>query len=321
LRARNRHRRGGPRLAILLIALAPLAVGAVLWAYLSDERATITPIASVGTGGGGPVIEDGSLQPRSPAPLSFATAGTFDPGLRKQPRAALVFDVDSGDVLYRRQERRVLPIASLTKIMTALLVTQATQPSDPVRIPKGLRYEGSAVGLLPKGRRVRAEPLLGGLLIVSGNDAAIALADHVSGSERAFVAAMNETARLWDLECTSFASPHGLGARDRSCASDLAVLTRLAMREPRIARLTRKSSAAFRFPIPGGKLYLSGHNPLIRAGYRGAIGLKTGYTDRAGRCFVGVARRGGRTLGVVLLDSFDPGRQAAKLLGQAFAAR
>jgi len=320
LRGRSRRRRSGSRLALALILLAPIAVAAVLWAYLSDERATVTPIASVGTGGGG-AIEDGSLQPRSPAPLSFETAGAFDPGLRKRPRAALVFDVDSGDVLYRRHERRVLPIASLTKIMTALLVTQATQPRDPVRIPKRLRYEGSAVGLLPKGRRVRAEPLLGGLMIVSGNDAAVALAEHVSGGEHAFVASMNETARLWDLECTSFASPHGLDRRDRSCATDLAVLTRLAMREPRIARLARRSSAAFRFPIAGGKLYLSGHNPLIRAGYRGTIGLKTGYTDAAGRCFVGVARRGGRTLGVVLLDSFDPGPQAAKLLDHAFATR
>ena len=97
-------------------------------------------------------------------------------------------------------------------------------------------------------------------------------------------------------------------------------MTRLAMRDRRIARLAKQPSAAFRFPIAGGKLYLSGHNPLIRAGYRGAIGLKTGYTDAAGRCFVGVARRGGRTLGVVLLDSFDPGRQAARLLDRGFGS-
>ena len=99
---------------------------------------------------------------------------------------------------------------------------------------------------------------------------------------------------------------------------DLAVMTRLAMRERRITSLTRRSQAAFRFPIKGRKLYLSGHNPLIRAGYPGAIGLKTGYTDAAGRCFVGVARRAGRTFGVVLLDSPDPGRQAARLLDLAF---
>ena len=313
------RRRRGSLLPLALILLAPLAAGAVLWTFLSEDRATVTPIASVGAGGGTAAeLEDASLQPRSPAPLSFETAGAFDPAMKRLPRAVLVFDVDDGEVLYRHREQRVLPIASLTKIMTALVVTQATEPDDVARIPKDLRYEGSAVGLLPKGRRVPLEPLLGGLMIVSSNDAALALADHVSGSEQQFVAAMNETARLWDLECTRFATPHGLDEGDRSCAADLAVMTRLAMRSARIVRLARKASAAFRFPIEGGRLYLSGHNPLIRAGYRGALGLKTGYTEAAGRCFVGVARRAGRTVGVVLLDSFDPGRQAVRLLDLAF---
>ena len=80
------------------------------------------------------------------------------------------------------------------------------------------------------------------------------------------------------------------------------------------------STPSSRFPIKGGKLYLSGHNPLMRLDYPGAIGLKTGYTDAAGRCFVGVARRGGRTLGVVLLNSRDPAVHAPKLLNAAFAA-
>jgi D-alanyl-D-alanine carboxypeptidase (penicillin-binding protein 5/6) len=193
-----------------------------------------------------------------------------------------------------------------------------SRPNDVVRIPKGLRYEGSAVGLLPLGRRVRLEPLLAGLLIVSGNDAAVALADHASGSERRFVALMNEQARLWNLDCTQFRTPSGLSNRDRSCAVDLAVMTRLAIDNRRITRLTRRAQASYRFPIKGRKLFLSGHNPLIRANYRGAIGLKTGYTDTAGRCFVAVARRGSRTFGVVLLDSPDPGKQAAKLLDLAF---
>jgi D-alanyl-D-alanine carboxypeptidase (penicillin-binding protein 5/6) len=98
------------------------------------------------------------------------------------------------------------------------------------------------------------------------------------------------------------------------------VLTRLAMAEPRIRRIARRRQVALRFPIKGGKLYLSGHNPLIRLGYPGAVGLKTGYTGEAGRCFVGVARRGGRRLGVVLLDSRDPAKHAPKLLDAAFAS-
>ena len=124
-------------------------------------------------------------------------------------------------------------MASLTKIMTALVVTQETKPDERVRITKAaLRYQGSGVGVLPKGKRVRLESLLNGLMLVSGNDAAIALAVHVSGTERKFVRLMNEKARLWGLRCTRFASSHGLEDGNRSCAADLAVLTRLAMREP-----------------------------------------------------------------------------------------
>ena len=222
-------------------------------------------------------------------------------------------------MLYRRRPLRVLPMASLTKIMTALVVTEETEPAEPVRITRAaLHYSGSGVGVLPKGKRVRLETLLNGLLIVSGNDAAIALAVHVSGSERRFVALMNEKARLWGLRCTHFASSHGLEDGNRSCAADLAVMARLAMRKERIARIARRPQASFRFPIKGGRLFLAGHNPLIRAGYRGAIGLKTGYTDAAGRCLVGVARRGGRTLGVVLLNSPNPDTHAAKLLDLGF---
>ena len=97
------------------------------------------------------------------------------------------------------------------------------------------------------------------------------------------------------------------------------MLTRLAMANRRIARIARRRQVSFRFPIKGGHIFLSGHNPLIRAGYRGAIGLKTGYTEKAGRCFVGVARRNGRTLGVVLLNSPNPLKHAAALLNEGFA--
>jgi D-alanyl-D-alanine carboxypeptidase (penicillin-binding protein 5/6) len=242
--------------------------------------------------------------------------------LRRPPRGGLLFDVRSGEVLWRRRPLHVLPMASLTKIMTALLVTERSRPREPVRITRAaLRYQGSGVGVLPRGRRVRLETLLNGLLLVSGNDAAIALADHVSGGERRFVRQMNRRARALGLHCTRFASSHGLEAGNRSCARDLAVMTRLAMERKRIRRIVRRRQASFRFPIKGGRLFLSGHNPLIRAGYRGAIGLKTGYTDAAGLCFVGVARRGGRTLAVVLLHSVNPLRHAERLLDAGFAER
>ena len=96
-------------------------------------------------------------------------------------------------------------------------------------------------------------------------------------------------------------------------------MTRLAMRKPRIARIARRPQASLRFPIKGGRLYLAGHNPLLRAGYPGAIGLKTGLHRRGRALLRGVARRGGRTLGVVLLNSPNPLKQALKLLDRGFS--
>jgi D-alanyl-D-alanine carboxypeptidase (penicillin-binding protein 5/6) len=332
-RGRRRRRRLPHLLATAALLGAPIGVAAA--AYLGfatddDSRGSPVPPLAAGPPPARELAEQTAPRaPREPGPLvqgepvpgiPLTGVDAFHVRLRKPPRAGLVFDLDSSDVLWRRRPLRVMPMASLTKIMTALLVVERTRPDDPVRITNAaLRYSGSGVGLLPRGKRVRLETLMNGLLLVSGNDAAIALAVHVSGSERRFVRLMNRRARQWGLGCTRFASSHGLEPGNRSCARDLAVLTRMAMTRPRIRRIARRRQVAFRFPIKGGKLYLTGHNPLMRLGYRGAVGLKTGYTSEAGRCFVGVARRGGRRMGVVLLNSRDPSRHAPKLLDAAFA--
>jgi serine-type D-Ala-D-Ala carboxypeptidase (penicillin-binding protein 5/6) len=313
------------RAAALLTALAPLAVAVAAWLTFvqEDEVRGHAPTASPPAQAAARSTEvaaadDGPAVKRA---VSLAGVDAFHVFLRHAPRAGLVFDLSSGEVLWQLGARRTLPIASLTKIMTALLVAERTRPGERVRITQAaLDYSGSGVGLLPKGRRVRLEALLNGLLIVSGNDAAIALAVHMAGSEARFVRQMNARAADLGLRCTHFASAHGLEDGNRSCARDLAVLTRLAMRRERIRRVARTEYAELPFPIKGGKLYLSGHNPLMRLGYPGAIGLKTGYTQAAGRCFVGVARQGRRTLGVVLLGSRDPSIHAPKLLNAAFAA-
>ena len=241
--------------------------------------------------------------------------------LKDPPRSALLFDLEKGEALWSRRPRAVVPIASLTKIMSALIVVDRTSARERVKVTRAaLRYSGSGVGVLPRGRRVPVEALLHGMLLVSGNDATLALADHVAGSERAFVELMNRRAAELGLRCTHFRSAYGLEGSDRSCATDLAALTRLALEEPRIVRVARKREAAIPFPIAGGKLFLNSTNPLLRLRYRGTIGLKTGYTKRAGRTYVGVVRRRGRTLGVVLLDSPNTAGQARRIFDRAFGA-
>ncbi len=323
LQGGRRRRRAGVRLFLVMLLLAPVAVVAAAYlAYVRDDAVVTSndpSLAVAGPNTPGQPEAGGSLEPRAIAPIRLTGVDAFRVKMARPPGAALVFDLGSGEVLYRLRPLKVLPMASLTKIMTAIAVTEQTEPGERVLITEAaLRYSGSGVGVLPKGRHVRLETLLNGLMIVSGNDAAIALATHVSGDEQRFVNLMNEKARLWGLRCTRFVSSHGLENGNRSCPADLAVLARVAMRKGRIRRIVRRSQASFRFPIKGGRLFLAGHNPLIRAGYPGAMGLKTGYTNAAGRCFVGVARRGGRTLGVVLLNSPNPDVQAPKLLDLAF---
>jgi serine-type D-Ala-D-Ala carboxypeptidase (penicillin-binding protein 5/6) len=192
-----------------------------------------------------------------------------------------------------------------------------------VRItPETLRYTGSGVGLLPRGKLIGVQTMLHGLLLVSGNDAAIALAQRAAGgSVRRFVRLMNQRARAMGLACTRFSTPSGIrDAGNHSCAGDLAALARAVLRTPRLARIVRRRSAVRPFPIKGGKLYLFNTNPLLRARYRGTTGVKTGYTVAAGRCLVATVQRGTTRLGVVLLHSRDPGRQARRLLDRGFRA-
>jgi serine-type D-Ala-D-Ala carboxypeptidase (penicillin-binding protein 5/6) len=257
-----------------------------------------------------------------PAPTSrFVLQAPSDPlpvevEFRHPPRAGVLFDVDTGEVLWERHPDRRLPIASLTKMMTALLIAERHRPGERVAItPEALAYEGSGVGVLPKGKEVRLESMLNGLLLVSGNDAAIALAQHDAGSVPRFVRRMNARARRLGLTCTRFTTPHGLEDRgNHSCARDLAALARADLANRRIREIAATNQVRFPFPIRGGFLDLYNNNPFIRAGVEGITGLKTGYTDAAGRCYVTTARRGGRHLGVVLLHTPRPLDQVPALL-------
>lgn len=236
--------------------------------------------------------------------------------LKDEPAAGILFDVDTGEILWEKDADRRLPIASLTKMITALLIAKAHGPGEDVAItPEALAYEGSGMGVLPKGKEVELESLLKGLILVSGNDAAIALAQHDAGSVDAFVREMNRARERFGLRCSRFTSPHGLQDEGNySCARDLAALARADLDNERIAEIMATDSTQFPFPIKGGTLDLYNNNPFIRNGTPGITGVKTGYTDAAGRCYVTTQKIGGRHLGVVLLDSPKPLEQVPALL-------
>ena len=316
---RRRRRRRGPALAALALSLV-----AALWAARSVDD---PPVASV-PAAPGPLLDTGTAPlaggGTAPSPLAVRLDDPRDVvrlRLRKPPRSGLLFDVDTGRVLWRHRPTRVLPIASLTKMMTALVVVDRVPGRATARITReALAYTGSGVGLLQRGKRVSVSTLLHGLLLPSGNDAAIALAIRAGGSVPRFVDLMNRRARAMGLACTRFSSVSGIrDAGNHSCAPDLAALGRAVLREPRLARIVRRRAAVLPFPIKGRRLYLYNNNPLLRGGYRGTTGIKTGYTVAAGRCLVASARRGRVRLGVVLLGSPDPGAQARRLLDRGFA--
>jgi D-alanyl-D-alanine carboxypeptidase len=263
--------------------------------------------------------------PAATSPLTLALTGAPDPvqiKFHRPPRAGLLFDLDTGRVLWRKDPTRVLPIASVTKMMTALVVVDRVPQGAKVRVTKeALHYQGSGVGVLPRNKWVGLSAMLHGLLLPSGNDAAIALAQRAGGTVPKFVAQMNERASSMGLTCTRYSSPSGFTDRgNHSCAADLAVEARAVLDEPRIARIVKRRQAILPFPIKGGRLYLYNHNPLLRMRYPGTLGIKTGFTDAAGRCLVAAVQRNGHRLGVVLLHSPDPGGQAVKLLDRGFRA-
>src|SRR3954453_11817399 len=308
---------------LCLAAVAAAVAGVLVLARSSDDdKPPTTPAAAAERPlqiANGPV----AASPAS-TPLTLHLERPRDPvhiRFGHQPRSGLLFDLDTGEVLWRRLPERQLPIASLTKMMTALVVVGREPADAKVRVTKeALAYKGSAVGVLPRGKRIKLETMLNGLLLPSGNDAAIALSQRVAGTERHFVSLMNARAADMGLLRTPYTSPDGFqDAGNHSCAVDLAAEARAFLDQPRLARIVRRRKAFLPFPIKGGRIYLYSHNPLLLQGYPGTLGIKTGFTDKAGRCFVGAAERHGRRLGVVLLHSPDPGTQARKLLDRGFA--
>jgi len=319
-RARRPHR--ARRRVVQGLAVLGLAAAALLVLMASRAEGPATSAFH------GPVIVTSPKPARARLPArgsygiaSAPAAERVAVKLKLGLRSGLLFDVQTGRVLWARNPSGVMPMASLTKMMTALVVVARARAAARVLITSdALHYTGSGIGLLPKDRRVPLIALLYGLLLPSGNDAAIALADYVAGTQSRFIALMNLRAEELGLSCTHFSSVSGIVDQGNySCAPDLALIAHHLLDQPLLATIVGSRSAILPFPIKGGKLYLYTNNPLLLLRYPGADGVKTGFTEAAGQCLVATARRGKRWLGVVLLHSGDSSTQAQQLLNAGFA--
>ena len=214
--------------------------------------------------------------------------------------AAILVDADSGRVLYEQNADARMLIASTTKIMTALVAIREGNLSDVVTVKREATLtEGSSM-YLKEGEQLTLETLLYGLMLCSGNDAAVVIADHVGGGQADFAQLMNKTARELGMEATSFSNPNGLDAEDHySTARDMAKLACAAVRNETLLRIASTQSVTI-----GGRT-MTNHNKLLRY-VDGCLGLKTGYTRAAGRTLVSCAERNGqRLVAVTLQDGND----------------
>lgn len=228
--------------------------------------------------------------------------------------SAVLMDADSGRILFEQNADDRRPIASTTKLLTALTALGCghdLNESVTVR-QEWTGIEGSSL-YLKAGERLTLEELLYGLLLVSGNDAASAVAGFCAGSEEAFVARMNTLAASLGMDDSSFANPSGLDHPDHySTARDMAVLARACLEQPTLCDMVSTRSVSL-----GGRVLVN-HNKLLQR-YEGCIGMKTGYTDGAGRTLVSAARREGMTLICVTLNAPDDWNDHAKLFDYGFA--
>ncbi|WP_347490875.1 D-alanyl-D-alanine carboxypeptidase family protein [Desulfoscipio sp. XC116] len=232
-------------------------------------------------------------------------------------RSALLLDVNNGQILYEKGHREPRPIASTTKIMTAVVALGGADINNTVAVSPRAAAVGESSMYLEAGETLTLEQLLYGALLCSGNDACVAVAEHVAGTEDFFVQLMNEKAVLLGAEATSFRNTNGLPANGHySTALDLALLARYALHDPAFCRIVKTRARIIEGP-GGINHYLQNTNKLLWQ-YPGADGVKTGTTVAAGKCLVASATRGHRHLLAVVLNGSNRFADAGQMLDYGF---
>lgn len=265
------------------------------------------PIGDVDTAGVAPVASMQSIDERT-------VATTNDIG----GSSLLVMEQTTGRVLASANAHAQLPMASTTKILTAITVLQHVDLNKEVMIdPQAEGVEGSSI-YLRRGEKWTVRDLLYGLMLRSGNDAAVQLAITAGGTVERFVDYMNHTAYQAGAFKSHFCNPHGLHDDDHyTTAYDLACITRFAMANEDFARIV--ATKRYTYTGPDGEQHVFVNKNKMLTGYPGATGVKTGYTRKAGRCLVSSANRDGMQLICVALNIYDMWQQSAKAMDGAFA--
>ena len=263
--------------------------------------------------------------------LSLCLVGALCPtawaaGPEVSAQSAVVLTADTGTVLFEKDGHTPRPVASTTKIMTALLALEAAQEQgDPlVDITQEMvAVEGSSMGL-QAGDSISLTGLAAGMLLASGNDAANAAALYLDGSLESFAARMNQRAAALGMEDTHFVTPSGLDGEDAqglghlSTAYDMALLARAALEDQAFRQLCSSPSLTVEFAEPVKRITYTNHNKLL-AQYQGCVGVKTGFTKEAGRCLVSAAERDGALLIAVTLNAPNDWEDHTALLDYGFS--
>ncbi|GIW69850.1 MAG: hypothetical protein KatS3mg101_0597 [Patescibacteria group bacterium] len=262
-------------------------------------------------------VESFVFHPIYPRPLEIKDAGgDFDPNMIAG-EAAIVVDAETGDVMYAKNADVKMPLASLVKIMTALVVIEHSSLSEYATISEGAANVGENSMGLSAGEAYTIEELLYGLMLNSGNDAAYALAENVGGTVDRFVEWMNRRVQELGLKDTKFYDPSGLDDRSYTTPRELAVLTEFAMRHEDFRKIVATVEKELPYSDMHKYIYLENQTNLLTT-YPGVIGVKTGYTEEAGLCLSTYAENGGRKLVGVVLDSIDRKGDMIIMLDYAF---
>lgn len=235
--------------------------------------------------------------------------------------AAALIDVHSGRILYSKSGNKEMRVASTTKIMTAIIAIERGRLSDMVKVSKNAAgKEGSSL-YLKLGEEMSLHNMLYGMMLRSGNDAAIAIAEHIGGSVEGFAYLMNEKANLLGMSHTHFTNPSGLdegkGKEHYSSANDMAKLTAYALKNPVFRDIVKTKTKKAPNPNADWDYSWSNKNKMLDL-YEGADGVKTGYTKLAHRCLVSSATRGNQQLAAVTLNDGNDWADHAKLLDYGF---